>query len=140
MRGLVAVLCVGLSLLVGGACAAATIDSVQGDLSINRRQGFEKVNGRVESNLGYAVSVSPDGAASVTYPDGCQANVAPGAVMTIGTLSPCASGSLAQGQNQSNNNQCTNNAECWLIVGGIAAITGFIIFEATRPSPSPASP
>jgi hypothetical protein len=79
--------------------AGAILEPVKGDLWINHGRGFEKVNSRVEAKVGDSVMVSPGGIAKVTYPDKCQANVKPGAVMTIAPLSPCASGSLAADMN-----------------------------------------
>ncbi len=77
------------------AAWAATVQPVQGDLSINQGQGFQKVNGRVEAKVGDSVMVSPGGSATVSYADGCKVDVKPGAVVTIAPLSPCASGSYA---------------------------------------------
>jgi hypothetical protein len=95
MRAFFATLAVGGALLCGTASWAATLEPVQGDLWINHGKGFEKVNSRMEAKVGDSVMVNPGGIAKVTYGDGCQANVKPGAVMTIAPLSPCASGSLA---------------------------------------------
>jgi len=95
MRAFFATIAVGGALLCGTASWAATLEPVQGDLWINHGKGFEKVNSRMEAKVGDSVMVNPGGIAKVTYSDGCQANVKPGAVMTITRLSPCASGSLA---------------------------------------------
>lgn len=73
----------------------ATLEPVKGDAWINHGKGFEKVNDRIEAKVGDSVMVNAGGIAKVTYADGCQANVKPGAVMTIKPLSPCASGSIA---------------------------------------------
>jgi hypothetical protein len=74
----------------------ATLEPVQGELWINHGKGFEKVlASKIEAKVGDSVMVSPGGIAKVSYADGCQANVKPGAVMIITKLSPCASGSLA---------------------------------------------
>jgi hypothetical protein len=95
MRAFFATFTVSGALLCGTASWAATLEPVQGDLWINHGKGFEKVNSRMEAKVGDSVMVNPGGIAKVTYSDGCQANVKPGAVMTIARLSPCASGSLA---------------------------------------------
>ena len=95
MRAFFATFAVGGALLCGTASWAATLEPVQGDLWINHGKGFEKVNSRMEAKVGDSVMVNPGGIAKVTYSDGCQANVKPGAVMTIARLSPCASGSFA---------------------------------------------
>jgi hypothetical protein len=95
MRESLGVMCFTLSLLIGTACSAATLEPVQGDLSINQGQGFQKVDSRIDANVGDSVMVGPAGSATVSYPDGCKVDVQPGAVMTIAPLSPCASGSYA---------------------------------------------
>jgi hypothetical protein len=100
MRALLTIVAIGGALLCGaGSWAAtptATLEPVQGELWINHGKGFEKVvASKIEAKVGDSVMVDPGGIAKVTYPDGCQANVKPGAVMTIAPLSPCASGSLA---------------------------------------------
>ena len=88
--------CVAASLFVGTVAQAATIEPVQGNLSVNQGQGFQRVNTRVDANVGDSVMVGPGGSANVVYSDGCTVNVQPGSVVSISALSPCASGSLAQ--------------------------------------------
>jgi hypothetical protein len=100
MRTFFTIVAVGGALLCGAESWAATqtaaLEPIQGDLLINHGKGFEKVlASKIEAKVGDSVMVSPGGIAKVTYADGCQANVTPGAVMTITKLSPCASGSLA---------------------------------------------
>jgi hypothetical protein len=98
MRAFFATFVLGGVVFYGAASWAATgasLEPVQGDLWINHGKGFEKVISRIDVKVGDSVMVNPGGIAKVTYPDGCQANVKPGAVMTIAPLSPCASGSLA---------------------------------------------
>jgi hypothetical protein len=77
------------------AATGATLEPVQGDLWINHGKGFEKVDKRIEAKVGDSIMVNPGGSAKLTYADGCEAKVKPGAVTTIAPLSPCASGSLA---------------------------------------------
>jgi hypothetical protein len=111
---------IGCSLLFASAAGAATVEPVQGNLSLNQGQGFQPVNARINANVGDTVVVGPGGAAAVTYSDGCKVQVQPGAVTTIAPLSPCASGSLAD----DNNNLYA--------VGAVAAgfgLAGFGIYE-----------
>src|ERR1700722_7315216 len=118
-------LCVSLiggSLLFVSASWAATIDPVQGNLQLNRGQGFQPVNSRIDANVGDTVVVGPGGAAAVTYSDGCKVSVQPGAVTTIAPLSPCASGSMAD----DNNNQ---NGLYFLGVAAGFGLAGFGIYE-----------
>jgi hypothetical protein len=99
MRAVFVTLAFGGAFLCGTASwaanHAATLEPVQGDLWINHGKGFEKVDSRIEAKVGDSVMVNPGGYAKLTYPDGCEVNVKPGAVTTIAPLSPCASGSLA---------------------------------------------
>jgi hypothetical protein len=114
---------IGCSLLLVSASWAATIEPVQGNLSLNQGQGFQPVNSRVNANVGDTVVVAPGSAAAVTYPDGCKVTVQPGAVTTIAPLSPCASGSLADDNNNNSNG---------LYFLGVAAgfgLAGFGIYE-----------
>jgi hypothetical protein len=124
MRGLLSAVCFACSLLTGGAFAA-TIEPVQGDLSVNQGKGFQRVDNRIDANVGDYAMVGPGGAATVTYPDGCKVDLQPGAVMAIAPLSPCASGSVAQ---QDNN----NNIGTWLAIGGFAAVVGVVGYEASQ--------
>jgi hypothetical protein len=114
---------IGGSLLFVSASWAATIEPVQGNLQLNRGQGFQPVNSRVDANVGDTVVVGPGGAAAVTYSDGCKVPVQPGAVTTIAPLSPCASGSMADDNNNNSNG---------LYFLGVAAgfgLAGFGIYE-----------
>ena len=139
MRGLLATLCIGCSLLAGSAAWAATIQPVKGDVSVNQGQGFKKLDSAFEAKVGDAVMVSPGGSAKVSYADGCAVELKPGAVLVIPTLSPCASGSYAQeddhnndwcANNNPNNNSMNNTGLCNpLVLGGMAAAGGFIIYE-----------
>ena len=112
---------IGCSLLLVSASWAATIEPVQGNLSLNQGQGFQPVNSRVDANVGDTVVVAPGSAAAVTYADGCKVSVQPGAVMTIAPLSPCASGSLADDNN--------SNGLYFLGVAAGFGLAGFGIYE-----------
>jgi hypothetical protein len=112
---------IGGSLLLGSTSWAATIEPVQGNLQLNRGQGFQPVNSRVDANVGDTVVVGPGGAAAVTYSDGCKVSVQPGAVTTIAPLSPCASGSMADDNN--------SNGLYFLGVAAGFGLAGFGIYE-----------
>lgn len=115
-------------------CVAATVQPLQGTLSINHGQGFEPVNGQLTAQVGDFVMVAPGGAATVVYDDGCKVNLQPGAVMTIAPLSPCASGSYAQDSDFN-----WGGVAMGVVAGGAL---GFGIYEATKGPDfsSPASP
>lgn len=81
----------GCFLLVASPCWAANVQPVQGNLYINRGQGFQPVAGPVDANIGDSVMVAPGGIATIIYPDGCKFGVQPGTVTTIAPSSPCTS-------------------------------------------------
>ena len=120
-RSFLSVSLIGGSLFLVSASWAATIDPVQGNLQLNRGQGFQPVNSRVDANVGDTVVVGPGGAAAVTYSDGCKVSVQPGAVTTIAPLSPCASGSMADDNN--------SNGLYFLGVAAGFGLAGFGIYE-----------
>jgi hypothetical protein len=120
-RSFLSVSLIGGSLFLVSASLAATIEPVQGNLQLNRGQGFQPVNSRVDANVGDTVVVGPGGAAAVTYSDGCKVSVQPGAVTTIAPLSPCASGSMADDNN--------SNGLYFLGVAAGFGLAGFGIYE-----------
>jgi hypothetical protein len=120
-RSFLSVSLIGGSLFLVSASLAATIDPVQGNLQLNRGQGFQPVNSRVDANVGDTVVVGPGGAAAVTYSDCCKVSVQPGAVTTIAPLSPCASGSMADDNN--------SNGLYFLGVAAGFGLAGFGIYE-----------
>ena len=63
---------------------------MQGTVSVNRGDGYQPITGSSEISTGDTVMVSPDGRAQVTYADGCKIEIRPGAVVTIGSASPCS--------------------------------------------------
>jgi hypothetical protein len=75
---------------LGAPASAATLESIAGQVSINRGNGFQRVMGAVEANVGDAIMVGPGGRARVVYGDGCPVNVDPGSVVRIEAQSPCA--------------------------------------------------
>lgn len=136
MRGFLGVLCIGGLLLAGSAASAATIQPVNGDVSVNQGQGFKKLDAAFEAKVGDAVMVSPGGSAKVSYADGCAIALKPGAVMVITELSPCASGSYAD---EDDHNDHTGA----LVFGAVVAgVTGFAIYEILQNTGAnkPASP
>ena len=134
MRALLGVACFAIAFLASALSWAATIEPGQGDLSINQGQGFQAVNGRIDANVGDSVMVGPSGSATVSYSDGCQVTVQPGAVTTIAPLSPCATGSYAQDSYWGNAGVLVFGA---LFVGAV----GFGVYGITQAkSSAPASP
>jgi hypothetical protein len=144
MRGFCAALCFGCSLLAATACRAATVQPLQGQISINQGQGFHQIDGTAELKAGDSVIVSPGGTATVSYPDGCNIGLKPGAVMVIAALSPCASGSYAE-EHDSNWHDHDNMG--WIVGGvliGVGGVLGYEIYHSTQNNhqgqPQPATP
>lgn len=135
------VLGLGGAALLATACSAASIEPVQGQVSVNRGKGFEPVISRTDAKVGDSVMVSPDGAAVIAYADGCKVDVHPGAVMTITPLSPCASGSYAKDHHP----DYTLSAVFGGTMIGVLGLAGYEISKSTSssnsaPSSTPASP
>jgi hypothetical protein len=95
-RPLFSAVAIGCAVLVASPSWAAIVEPGIGDLTINNGQGFKPVSSRVNANVGDSIMVGPGGSATLVYEDGCKVDVRPGAVTTIAPLSPCASGSSAQ--------------------------------------------
>jgi hypothetical protein len=96
-RPLFSALALGCTVLAASPAWSAVLEPGFGDLTINHGQGFKPVTSAANANVGDSVMVGPGGSATIVYEDGCKVDVRPGAVMTIAALSPCASGSNAQG-------------------------------------------
>jgi len=131
MRAFLGLACFAFAFLASALSWAATIEPGQGDLSVNQGQGFQRVNTRIDANVGDSVMVSPNGSATVSYPDGCQVPVQPGSVMTIAPLSPCASGSVAQDYGYS---------AAWIMGAAFLGATGFAVYGIVQGNKTPASP
>jgi hypothetical protein len=68
---------------------AATVTAVEGQVSINRGNGFQQVTGAAQAEVGDLVMVGPNGTAQIVYSDDCSVPVLPGKVMTITAEAPC---------------------------------------------------
>lgn len=113
------------------ATNTATVDPSRGVVLINRGKGFTEIKRPVKLRVGNAVMVGPDGGAVIAYNDGCTVNVKPGTVKSIDAISPCASGSEAQGDpgyTQHDGTWCSVPQNCvfWPV---FAAGLGFTIYE-----------
>jgi hypothetical protein len=128
MRGFCAAVCFGCSLLAATACRAATVQPLHGQISINQGQGFHQVDGAADLKTGDSVIVSPGGTATVSYSDGCDVGLQPGAVMVIAALSPCASGSNAA-ELDTNLQEQKNDYTGWIVGGVLVGVGSFLTYE-----------
>ena len=79
--------CVGI--LLGSAASAATLDSIEGSILLNRGDGFQELAAPTTANPGDSVMANPGGSAKLHYADGCVIDIRPGAVVSVGEKSPC---------------------------------------------------
>src|SRR6187397_640305 len=82
-----AAFCMGI--LVCSAASAATIDSLEVRILLNRGDGLQAVAAPTTANPGDKVMASADGNAKLRYADGCVIDIRPGAVVSVGEKSPC---------------------------------------------------
>ena len=71
------------------ASFAATVDSLEGQILLNRGDGFQQLAAPTTANPGDSVMASADGNAKLRYADGCVIDIRPGAVVSVGEKSPC---------------------------------------------------
>jgi hypothetical protein len=69
---------------------AATLHSIEGDVMINRGDGYEFARAEVDLDPGHHVIVSPTGSAQILYADGCNVTALPGTIVPIKKQSPCS--------------------------------------------------
>lgn len=73
---------------------AATVESIQGNVLINRGEGYQPATAQAQISAGDLIMASPGGSADVVYYDGCRVTVQPGAVVAIARKPPCGAGSM----------------------------------------------
>src|SRR6476646_2216804 len=78
-----------LSIAPGSQALAATVNSMSGQVLLNRGDGYKVVAGSAQGAAGDTVVANPGGSAQIVYPDGCVVEVLPGAVTAIAAQSPC---------------------------------------------------
>jgi hypothetical protein len=69
---------------------ATNVDSIHGQVSLNRGDGFRRLAGTTTARVGDQVMASSGGSARVVYPDACVVAVTPGIVITVRGESPCS--------------------------------------------------
>ena len=62
---------------------AATVEIVQGQVSVNQGQGYKQITAASAVSAGDQVMAAPGGRGRIVYADGCAIDVYPGAVLTV---------------------------------------------------------
>jgi hypothetical protein len=101
---------------IGGATFAATVTATQGQVMINRGQGYQLLVGSTEADPGATVIVNPGGSAQVVYPDGCAVTVEPFTVHAINAKSPCEDKSATASE--------STKKTLYYVIGGVAVLAG----------------
>jgi hypothetical protein len=65
------------------ALAAATVQVVQGQVSVNQGQGYKQVVAPSAVSTGDKVMAAPSSRGKIVYADGCAVDVYPGAVVSV---------------------------------------------------------
>jgi hypothetical protein len=89
MRIAKVLLALGAVLVSAASAGAATVTSEQGQVLVNRGDGYKLVTDATEAAPGHLVIVNPGGIGRVVYPDGCTVALQPGVVFSIAPKSPC---------------------------------------------------
>ena len=119
MRGALTRVAVILAGCFGTPSFAATVSVVQGQVLVNRGQGYEQVVGTTSANPGDTIVVNPGGSAQVVYPDGCTVPVVPGSVVSVASQSPC----LVTGATETTGVNATTLAiGAAVVAGGVGAV------------------
>ncbi len=69
--------------VMSSSALAASVEVVQGQVSLNRGAGYTRVSGLTKAKAGDMVMASPNGRARVAYGNGCILEVEPGTVVTV---------------------------------------------------------
>jgi len=78
-----------MSLILGSAAHAATVNVTEGELFISRGNGFERVAGTAQVRVGDSVMAGEFGVGQITYANGCAVTVRPGTVVAIKAQASC---------------------------------------------------
>ncbi len=153
MRRFSASALVVFSIFLCPSALAATVKPVQGEVLVNRGNGYEYVRGTSQASVGDIVMARPGGSAQVVYNDKCSVTVRPGQVVTIASEPPCNKTvsfdpngrrmNVGVGHGNGFYELPPHPRHHWaplVIVGGIAIAAGFCIAEEGICDNKPASP
>ena len=72
-----------------------TVNVSQGQVLLNRGDGFKRVTGSAQAGPGAKVVANPGGGGQIVYPDECVVEIVAGTVYTIADKSPCQTTGLS---------------------------------------------
>ena len=75
--------------VMSSSALAASVEVVQGQVSLNRGAGYTRISGLTKAKAGDMVMASPNGRARVAYGNGCILEVEPGTVVTVPPDASC---------------------------------------------------
>jgi hypothetical protein len=84
----------GFLLFASLPALGATVETVKGEVMINRGEGFKPASNGVQAKAGDLLMANAGGRAKLTYPGGCQINILPGRVVSVAKKPPCTAASL----------------------------------------------
>lgn len=94
MRGLLGAVTLTLTAFVSSHSFAATVDQLQGTVSVNRGSGYLRINVPAILVEGNSVMAGPANSAEIVYENGCRSKVEPGSVAIV-TKEPVCDGRLS---------------------------------------------
>lgn len=97
MRISSAVVAMFSSIFFSSAALAATVNVTNGQVLVNKGEGYRQVAGSTQANPGASVVANPGGSGQVVYSDQCIVEVLPGSVYNVAEQSPCATGLFTPG-------------------------------------------
>jgi len=78
-----------MSLILGSAAHAATVNVTEGELFVSRGNGYEPVAGTAQVRVGDSIMAGEFGVGQITYANGCAITVRPGTVVAIESQASC---------------------------------------------------
>ena len=72
-----------VSLPTWAVAGTATVEVIQGQVSVNQGEGFKPATSRIEARIGDLIMASPGGKGRIVYSGGCVVDVYPGAVVAV---------------------------------------------------------
>lgn len=135
-----------ISALSSQAVSAATLEGIQGDVSLNRGTGFQKIVAVPVLQVGDVIMAAPNAKATIVYSENCRLHVTPGVVVSVQAKPPCVQGAHVETGGSLKDGPAPITADArpplgaWLagnsaLATGAAIIAGgTLIYIATNPS------